>query len=259
MEQIIKYLELLWLSKKESKVYLSLYKMWNSVAWTIVKDTWIARATVYQILEKLIDKQLIFKIDKWNILNYMAEEPERILKNIINEEEKIKRQKKIFNSLLPELNKFKNPSTYIPKVSYFEWFESYINLLDEIFDSNEKEILMITSSEIKSKHIWDEIKNKKIYEYEMWEFLNERIERWISMKLITTKNDFSENLIKNDIIEIRETKILPENFWDVESLIIYWETVLLLTDNSPIIWIYIEDKQLKKMFINMFNFIWNKI
>lgn len=258
MNDILKYLELLWLSEKESKVYLSLYKMWNSVAWMIVKDTGIARATVYQILEKLIEKWLVFKIDKWNILNYMAEEPEKILNNII-EEENIKRQKKIFNSLLPQLVKFKNPWNYIPKVSYFEGIDSYINLLDEIFESNEKEILMITSSEIKSKHVWDEVKHQKIHEYEMWEFLRERVKRKIKMKMITTKNDFSDNLLQSDSLELRETKILPNDFWDIESLIIYWDKVLLLTDNSPVIWIYIEDNQLKNMFINIFNFIWKSI
>jgi len=32
------------------------------------------------------------------------------------------------------------------------------------------------------------------------------------MKMITNKNDFSEKLIKNDELELRETKILPSDF-----------------------------------------------
>jgi len=39
----------------------------------------------------------------------MAEEPEKIINNITKEEEKIKRQKTIFNSLLPQIVKYKNP------------------------------------------------------------------------------------------------------------------------------------------------------
>ena len=93
----------------------------------------------------------------------------------------------------------------------------------------------------------------------MWEFLRERVKRKIKMKMITTKNDFSDNLLQSDSLELRETKILPNDFWDIESLIIYWDKVLLLTDNSPVIWIYIEDNQLKNMFINIFNFIWKSI
>lgn len=161
MNNIAKYLEILWFSENESKVYLSLYKMWNSVAWTIVKDTELPRSTVYQVLDKLIEKGLAFKIDKKNILNFMAEEPEKILSNLIEEERNIERKKKIFNSLAPELVKYKNPSNYIPKVSYFEWIESYINLLEEILNSKEKEIYMITNSKINAKHIWDEIKKQR--------------------------------------------------------------------------------------------------
>jgi hypothetical protein len=67
------------------------------------------------------------------------------------------------------------------------------------------------------------------------------------------------NFIQKDIIEKRTTKILPPDFWDVESLVIYGDKILLLTDNTPVIWIYIEDLQLRNMFKNIFHFIWKKI
>ena len=79
------------------------------------------------------------------------------------------------------------------------------------------------------------------------------------MNLITTRLDFWEELIRTDSQNIRETKLLSDDFWDVETLIIYWDKIILLNDNSPIIWIFIEDFQMKNMFSNIFNFIWNKL
>jgi len=258
-KNILNSLSLIWLSENESQVYLSLYKIWNTIAWNIVKDVWIPRSTVYQVLDSLIKKQLVLKIDKWNIFHYIAEEPEKIFQNILEEEKQILRKKKIFDYILPELIKVKNPNSYKSKVIYFEWIENYISLLDDVLNSKEKEIFMITNSEITSKHIWDEIKHKAIFDYEEWDFLKERIKRKIKLHLITSKNDIWNDLILKDKLELRETKILPTDFWDVESLVIYWDKILLLTDNSPVIWIYIEDLQLKNMFKSIFDFIWKRI
>jgi hypothetical protein len=126
-----------------------------------------------------------------------------------------------------------------------------------VLNSWEKEIFMLTNTQIKSRHIADEVKNIELYNYEVWEFLQERLKRWIKMNLITTKYDFWDEILKTDNIYNRQTKILPENFGDTETMILYWEKVILLNDNSPIIWIFIEDYQMQTMFKNIFKFIWN--
>jgi hypothetical protein len=53
-------------------------------------------------------------------MHYIAEEPEQFLQNLVNEEEKILRKKKIFQYILPTLTKLKNPHSYKSKVVYFE-------------------------------------------------------------------------------------------------------------------------------------------
>lgn len=259
VKELIKSLSLLGLSEKEANIYLTLYKLWNTRAWNIVKETWIPRATVYQILDKLVWKWYVMMLDSDNIQSYFAEEPEIILNKIKDEEEKLIRKKKIFSSLLPKIVKIKNPYFKEPKVIYFEWVNSYIDLLDDVLNSWEKEIFMITNTQIKSNHIADEVKNLEIYNYEVWDFLQERLKRWIKMNLITTRLDFWEEILKTDKEYNRETKILPDDFWDIETMIIYWEKMILLNDNSPIIWIFIEDFQMKNMLKNIFKFIWNKI
>lgn len=257
MDELIKSLSLLWFSEKEAEIYLTLYKLWNTKAGNIIRETSYPRSTVYQILDKLVQKWFVMTIDEWNILSYFAEEPEIILNKIKNEEDNLARKKKIFASLLPKIVKIKNPYFKDPKVIYFEWIDSYKDLLDDVLNSWEKEIFMLTNTQIKSRHIADEVKNIELYNYEVWEFLQERLKRWIKMNLITTKYDFWDEILKTDNIYNRQTKILPENFGDTETMILYWEKVILLNDNSPIIWIFIEDYQMQTMFKNIFKFIWN--
>ncbi len=254
---IYKYLELLWLSPKEAKIYITILRLWNCKAWLIAQKSNISRSTVYQVINNLINKKLIFKINKWKIQSYIAEEPEKILSNLNDESKQIERKKKIFNSIYPEILKIKKLNNYLPKIIYFEWINNYINLLNEVLKTWEKEIFMLSSTEIKNNP--KNLKNKELHNYEVWIFLKERLKRKIFMNLITTKKDFWEEILSKDNIEYRKTKLLPENFWDIETMIIYWENLLILTDNHPIVWIYISDKQIRNMMKTFFDYLWKTI
>jgi len=59
-----KYLEELGLDKNEATVYLSLLQFGNAIAGTLIKETKLPRATVYQVLDRLAQKKLVLKIDK---------------------------------------------------------------------------------------------------------------------------------------------------------------------------------------------------
>ena len=252
-----KYLEVLWFSEKEAKIYLSLLRWWISTGWDIAKDTNISRSTVYQVLWTLITKNIVFSTIKNNIKVYIAEEPNKILLNLEKDIQQTERKKKIFQSIYPDILKIKNIDYYKPKVIFFEWVESYIKLLDDVLKSWEKEIFMLTPTKISSSG--KNIKSKELYNYEVWVFLQERLKRKIFMNLITTKKDFWEEIIKKDPIQMRTTKLLPDDFWEIETMIIYWDNVLLLNDNHPVIWIFISDKQMKKMMHTLFYHLWNTI
>lgn len=61
MTTIIDYLELLGLSKKEKEIFLTLLKMGEMTAYQAHKHVSIQRTTVYPLLEKLIQKNLILE------------------------------------------------------------------------------------------------------------------------------------------------------------------------------------------------------
>lgn len=254
--KVISILEVLWLSKNEATIYTTLLRLGSSVVWTLSKETKIPRATAYQVLDKLIEQGLIMKIDRENILTYIPEDPDKILQNLKKEEERIWRKKLIFDSLLPELEKLQNNKKTIPKITYFEWISWYTELLKKSLETWEKVMYMMTNSKYIKNSINDEVKLEELIKFERREFTEQRLKRNILLKLITTEKDIWKWLKAKDPEELRETKIIPSDFGNVETMVLVWNHVILVTDNYPVVWIHIEEEQLTEMMMNFFSFLW---
>ena len=256
--KLSRYLEELWLPKKDSEVYLTLLKLWSSVVGTISKECGIPRATTYQILDRLVDDKLVMKIDKDNILTYFPEGPEKILMKLSKQSREIEKKMELAEKLLPHLENLKNPYKANPRITYFEWIEWYKELMNKSLVWWTKELMMITNSRQKKNIPWDTSKLEEIMRFEQEEYWKKRIEKRIRLRLMTNWGELPKNQ-QNDETELQEIRILPERFWDTETMVVFWDSVIMITDNYPLIWIYIEERQIATMMQNMFDFIWNSI
>lgn len=254
-QKLTKYLEELGLSENDAKVYLTLLRLWSGVVGTIAKECDIPRATTYQILDRLIDDGLVLRIDKWNVMTYFPEEPERLVQNIKKESKNLEKKKDLATMLLPHLESLKNPYKQKPKVTYFEWIDWYKELLNKALTTAKSKIRMITNSKYIKNNIEDSCKHEELAVFEDKIFEKERIEKKIELKLITTETDKWTEYKNNDKILLRDTRFLPDNFWDTETMIIFGNSTILVTDNFPIIWVHIEEEQTATMMKNIFTFI----
>lgn len=251
------FLEQLWLSENESSIYITLLRLWSAVVWTIAKECQIPRTTTYQALDSLVEEWLVMKIDKWNILTYFPEEPERIVQNAKMEVKAAERKQELAEKLVPHLESLKNPYKQNPKVSYFEWIEWYKGLLNRALVTAKSTIRMISSSKTKQETLnW--CKHEELIAFEQKDFLKSRLERNLDLKLLTTSVSPIQTDIKNLAQKERltETRILPKSFWDTETIVVFWNSTIIVTDNFPIIWVHIEEEQTAIMMKNMFNFLW---
>jgi sugar-specific transcriptional regulator TrmB len=254
-----KFLKELGLDENEAHIYLTLLQFGNAIAGTIIKETRLPRWTVYQVLDKLIEKNLVLKIDKDNILTYFPEDPERLLINIKKESTELNKKRDLAEKLVPHLNTLKNPYKNNPKVSYFEWEDAYYKLLDKSLEIKYWEILMITNSKYKKTNEKDAVKLETIYLYEELEFMKKRNKNNIKLRLITSESDIGKDFQFKDKNCNRETKILPPTFWEVETMVIFDNNLIIITDNYPIIWLHIEEEQFVTMMKNIFEFIWKSL
>jgi len=87
----------------ESKVYLSLLQIGESKVGPLITKSEISRSKVYDILERLIKKGVVSKVDKNGVLFYQSLSPKTILVYLKEKEEKIKVETEKLQKVLPSL------------------------------------------------------------------------------------------------------------------------------------------------------------
>jgi len=99
--------EILGLTKTEERVYLRLLGEGNTLASSLIRKLQLHRATVYDVLNRLIEKGLasFTVVDKKKY--YEASSPNRILDIIKEKKKNIEEQEKEAEKLVKELSKIK--------------------------------------------------------------------------------------------------------------------------------------------------------
>lgn len=96
------------LTEGESKVYESMLILGPSTVGPIVKKSGVAYSNIYDILNRLVDKGLVSFIIKEKTKYFQADEPSRIREYLERQKEDIQKSEKVFNKILPELEKLKS-------------------------------------------------------------------------------------------------------------------------------------------------------
>ncbi|GEM_PF-5893909 len=156
------------LDNKEIKVYLCLVEKIELNAYVLSKITGIHRSTVYEVIERLISKGFIYKIEKENKIFYSALDINQVIV-------KVKEKEALLYSLIPELENIKE--TGVSRVRVLESKDSQnqfsFDLYWKIKKGVVKEICVIdagpsigtdsgVSSEIFLESMVNEIKKNKI-------------------------------------------------------------------------------------------------
>ncbi len=236
-------LEKLGLSPNESKIYLALLEIGSSTADKISQKAGIHRRTIYDNVEKLLNKGLISYVIKANKKYFEAADPHK-LKDILNEKhEKIKEQDEILNNLLPEL------------------------ILTQKLSGNKQEVTIYKGKKGIKTILWDILRERKenrvigahaIEEYGgLFALFNKkRINLKIKNKMIFKKEDvLRAKKFKN--LKYTETRVMPKEHASPLSINIYGDkTALLVSSNEPI-GILIKNKDTSGGFKAYFEMLWN--
>lgn len=96
-------LESLGLTKIETKVYLELLKLGSTKAGPLVTKTELHRATVYDVLKRLMEKGLVSFIVKEKTKYFQASNPEHFLDLVNEEREEIDKKEKDIRKVVRDL------------------------------------------------------------------------------------------------------------------------------------------------------------
>jgi sugar-specific transcriptional regulator TrmB len=159
-------LKLLGLNDTDIKVYLTLLELGESLASQIAHKSRIPRASIYDILDRLIKEGLVSYIVKDFKKYFSAADPKTIVKNLDYKKERIK-------EILPDLEKIKSRlGKEATKVEVFEGKKGMQTLLNMILE--EKELFVLGGSR----------RTAEVMPYYMAKWHKERARRRIHVKII---------------------------------------------------------------------------
>jgi len=234
----------------ESKVYLALLELGESKVGPIIKSSGISRSKAYDILEKLIKKSLVSKIEKNGIREYHSLPPHSILNIIKEKEEKLKQEENILQNILPQLNLLQ-PAQDV-KISIYDGYNGFKAMIDKTIQE------LTPKDNYEAMGISQTTKGMTLYANKIYEA--QKIKKFKSRSIIDEKGAFKTMERKT---KGHEMKILPKN-WNTPALFtIYSDTVgIHLGNEKSIISIVIKNANISQSFRTSFQAMWkisNKI
>src|SRR4030042_7104638 len=100
---LIKKIQEIGLSEKESQIYIGLMELGEATVQQLAMKTGLNRATAYIILEELMQRCLISKINKQKKTYFTIEHPSQILELLHKEKDQIEIRINLAKKLMPEL------------------------------------------------------------------------------------------------------------------------------------------------------------
>ncbi|MBI4778859.1 TrmB family transcriptional regulator [Candidatus Falkowbacteria bacterium] len=123
------------LGDKETAVYLSLLEHGASSVRNLAALTNLNRGTAYDILKKLQEVGLVSFFHKNTKQNFVAEDPERILKLLADREQDLKKAEEKIKELIPELRSLQEKGGGKPTTKFYEGKAGIKFILDDVLNS----------------------------------------------------------------------------------------------------------------------------
>lgn len=248
MEDLKKQLSGLDLNDKEAKVYLAILNIGKCNVTDIAKKAGLKRTSLYEYLESLLKKGLIYKTIGKKRTYYSPEAPAKIINMLDQKKVEIEEKKEKMTLLIPELEKIYSEAYKKPLVSFFEGKEGLREIYWKILDTHQT-IYSIFSPD-SFFNLFSEKENHALLKllYNKGGTLRSLVEK--------TKEPRPE-LKKTEYKKFIQSKELPENF--------KFETDLLVTNNvtalisfKTLIGVLIEDEAIANLQRNFIKNIWGK-
>lgn len=230
-------LQILGLTKNESKVYIALVKLKIASVNEISRTTDVPRVNIYDVLESLKEKGLVASITKSNKKYFEPADPER-LKELFEQKQKEIQEIKI---IIEELTKEFRRKSSKKEVALFKGKLGIKSVLKDVLNSKTEIINYGSTGKFPETY--------KEY-FDIWE--DSRIRNKIKMRIITSKSVKRKHPKK----KLQEVKYLDLEFTNLTSTFIYENKVAIFTWTSDPLGILIENQELADSYRNYFESLW---
>lgn len=221
------------LSDGEIKVYLALLKLGSVPISKIKEETNLHRTTIYDFVEKLLNKGLVSYVIKNNIKHYKATHPTKLLDFVKEKEENI-------NGILPDLIKLTEFKKEEINVGIYKGVEGLKTILNDVLKTRQNIVIFGI----------DEIKFKEKFPILIEQYFKREKEAGIKERLLASEDT---NFVFDK--ETTAYRFIPEEFFNPTPTIVYGNKVIIIVW-EPFTTILIENKELADSYKKYFEMLW---
>lgn len=245
MNEQIKQLEKLGLSRNEARLYLSALEFGPATVAKLSQKSGLKRGTIYEFLHGMLERGLLETSISGKRKLYAGVKPEKLRRTI-------ERQEEILNELLPGLSLMASDSRTKPKIRFYEGKEGMLSVYYEILD-------LPVGSEVVGFATFEGI-YKVFSEREINRYIGKRVKRKIRQKLIMPTETHGRNHSIQNQKELRETVLVPKRKFSIESEInIYENKVAIISLGEEQVALIIESEQVASAQRTIFDLLWESL
>ena len=237
------------LTEQEATIYEIMLELGEARAKEIYQKSPFKRGLVYKLLDNLIEKHLIVRVDKpGKVSIFRIEHPDKINDLVEAQERKVRHYKKSIHSLMPELISSYNLAFNKPGIKFFEGENGVIKALNDTLKSRTE---IYTYSDIyHTNEIGKKINN---------DYVNKRIKAQINKKVLAPISN--KDLFPLENQAFTEVRFLDDNINPfITAMQIYDNKISYQTfDHNNMIAVIIEDKNIYSLHKGFFEFVWNNL
>jgi len=232
----LKFLEEAGLTTTEAKIYIMLLEQGASLAGTISRNTGIHRRSVYDAIERLIEKGLVSYIKTNNRKHFEAADPGRLLEIMKEKESNIR-------TIIPELELKKNLSKEKKETLFFRGRLALKTLFDDQIKTG-KEILIFGAA----------VQAPDILKYYFPHFDKARVKKKINVKIIFDESARGNEYVKK--IPLAQVRFVPKEYASPAATNIYGDNIAIVHWSENPMAVLIREKGIADGYRNYFKLMW---
>lgn len=229
------------LSQNEAKVYLATLEMGVSSAQDIAHKAEVIRTTGYAVLDRLVDKNLVYKTKEGDKTKYVAESPRNLIKRFEGYQQQL-------TDSLPELQAIYNKHETKPKIIFFEGKQGIKDIYADTIKERPKEILEYNTSKMVT-----------VFPGLPEEYLADRKKYKIKAKRIAPNDEFWSERAKKDKKEMSKTILLPEDEFTIPVEINIYNNKLAIVSYIDEMGVIIESESIANAMKKIYGLLWKRL
>lgn len=252
MKVVPQVFESLGLDDTETRVYLALLEFGAQSVGALSKKLGLARSSLYGILRRLVEIELVVESLRQNVSVFSAEPPERLRLLFRRKREELLGQESALEKLIPTLRRKQGGKLLRPRVQVFEGAEGLKAVLKD----------MLLYSDRQTFAMWPIVSMLEILSADFFRYLNkERIRNRLFTRAIWPKQqvvDLKEHPylgVGDDFL--REIRLAPKG---VDFSMGYWSyanKVAFISSRAESMGFVVESEELVQTLLSQFDVVWN--